>query len=719
MTRRANSSAPSYDSDASYSPEDDDVEDELFDRNGSDHSESETEATDVEDLSLDDEDGCDDIDVDDQVQFFGGNIHPPEYYRHAVESFNESAYETQDYSDGSLLLLDACEEQWRQYCKMLERDPQSCFESLSQSNALPLLYNFFDWSLNQKIGKDGRKRRGTRKSSSLGTYWKVFRLVHERATGNKLDPKLNRRMHKVLRDLAKKHGLSNEKRVNRCMTIEDLKKQIETTISTTEKSFKLGELRILAVLFLLLLAPAGARPTSILRMRFGDIRLVLARDPEGGPHNILIRFTLAFTKTYLGVKDAKTYPIPENLYDPSLLLSPHVFLLGILFRHRAFRATSLASPAQLANLDIHPQERELPLPLRDELKETHIFRRAVKNLTGFELSQDKPISYQMVAQWIRKVGEVLGLEYPTIPYNLRYNAANEFDRSADISEALRNLAMGHANSTPFQRHYLGREIGADTWAILRRQKPQQALIMQACSVGHSISKRRPTDLTPEQLVSVNNDALIKRLERDLRRHRQGSKKYMELRRELRNEKQRLKRQLKQKVRDEWTAEQAVDDIERQLRGVGFAKGAANATVSPQRPAQKRLMEALTVPLGNTLEGQYQRRDNAISAIMAYCVVEEGQTIQRHTPSVESRSTFISEPPVRSPQHMALMSVFVKNEKERPRRCFICVGKALTLAPDDVAVEGLFMGFICVISSMLKPMGLYFDSVALLLFNLFD
>jgi hypothetical protein len=47
------------------------------------------------------------------------------------------------------------------------------------------------------------------------------------------------------------------------MKIEDLKKQIETTISTTKKSLKLGELRVLAFLFLLLLAPAGARPTSI------------------------------------------------------------------------------------------------------------------------------------------------------------------------------------------------------------------------------------------------------------------------------------------------------------------------------------------------------------------------------------------------------------------------------------------------------------------------
>lgn len=88
------------------------------------------------------------------------------------------------------------------------------------------------------------------------------------------------------------------------MTIDNLEQQIETTLSTTKKSFKIGEMRILAVLFLLLLAPAGARPTSILRLRFGDLVIVLARDPEGGPHNILLKFTLAFTKTYLGEKDA-------------------------------------------------------------------------------------------------------------------------------------------------------------------------------------------------------------------------------------------------------------------------------------------------------------------------------------------------------------------------------------------------------------------------------
>lgn len=47
------------------------------------------------------------------------------------------------------------------------------------------------------------------------------------------------------------------------MTIKDLKLQINTTLRTTEKAFKLGKVRILAILFLLLLAPAGSRPVYL------------------------------------------------------------------------------------------------------------------------------------------------------------------------------------------------------------------------------------------------------------------------------------------------------------------------------------------------------------------------------------------------------------------------------------------------------------------------
>lgn len=117
------------------------------------------------------------------------------------------------------------------------------------------------------------------------------------------------------------------------------------------------------------------------------------------------------------------------IFDPSLLLSPHVFLLGVLFRHKAFRASHLTSPKQLDELDIHPGERELPLPLRSDLKEVCVFRRAVKTLTGYEMSATKTITKGMIASWIKRVGEIMGLQYETIPYSLRYNAANEFDQS--------------------------------------------------------------------------------------------------------------------------------------------------------------------------------------------------------------------------------------------------------------------------------------------------
>jgi len=49
-----------------------------------------------------------------------------------------------------------------------------------------LLRSFFDWLLNQKTGKGGRRMRGTKHKSSLGTYWKLYRLVYERATGDKI-----------------------------------------------------------------------------------------------------------------------------------------------------------------------------------------------------------------------------------------------------------------------------------------------------------------------------------------------------------------------------------------------------------------------------------------------------------------------------------------------------------------------------------------------------
>lgn len=269
---------------------------------------------------------------------------------------------------------------------------------------------------------------------------------------------------------------------------------------------------------------------------------------------------------------------------------------------------------------------------------------------------------------------------------------------ARVSEATRNLALDHGSSVPFQRNYLGRAIPLDLWGIMRGQNPQHALVKQSCTVGHSISKRRPTALTAEQAASITTHPDIRRLEKQLRGLSPRSKACKDTRRKIRNEKQRLKRALLQKNRDDWTEQQAVDDIERHLQGRDFPVVASENAALPQRPAQKRLLEALTAPGDGTLEDYYRRRCAAVDAIVAYCPVEEGRTPGRQT----TQGPLIpGTPPYNSGYHssskddrvsQAMLSVFVKSKKDRPKRCFLCIGAARSLGWNDPQLPQLLREF---------------------------
>jgi hypothetical protein len=149
----------------------------------------------------------------------------------------------------------------------------------------------------------------------------------------------------------------------------------------------------------------------------------------------------------------------------------------------------------------------------------------------------------------------------------------------------------------------------------------------------------------------------------------------------------------------------VVDIERQLAGQSFNeqteslsnKGSYSA--QRQHPAQKRLFEALTAPLTETLEGDHKRRNNAILVVMAYCPVQESPLprtrnqakVKKDSRPLMSKTTG-KEPEPNSHIDTAITSVFVKSRTERSRRCFLCVGQATTLQPPDPAILGLIKPF---------------------------
>ncbi|KID93994.1 C2H2 finger domain protein, partial [Metarhizium majus ARSEF 297] len=414
---------------------------------------------------------------------------------------------------------------------------------------------FFHWLFSQKTGTGERRLHGIGSSHTLKRYWKEFRLVYERETKKKIDPVLNRRMRRILRKLVIDHNLTGERRENRCMTIEDLERQAETTISTTKQRFHLGEHRIYALLFLLLIAASGSRPRALLFLRFGDLELSLVRDPLGGPHRILIRFRLRFTKTFLGEKETQVtnvLTLPETIFDSSLLLSPHTLLLGLLFHHKAFDAPTLTSPEHLSKLDIHPDEHELPLPLKQSMNNIFVFRSATKTgMNAYVLSTNEQITYNMISGWTKKLGELAGFGVVVILYTLRYNAGSEFDQCSNISDGLGNLMLQHANSRTFEKHYLGRVVPVDTMAVdLLRQR--ECLI----SKGNKSGKVRT------RLRKISED--------------------------IQSEKARLRRKRKDQVRKIWSREQAVTDIERQLAGKTFEEppiSPSDEALTAQRPAQ--------------------------------------------------------------------------------------------------------------------------------------
>lgn len=67
----------------------------------------------------------------------------------------------------------------------------------------------------------------------------------------------------------------------------------------------------------------------------------------------------------------KTFIVPEIMFDPSLLLSPHTFLLAILCRHRAFDPDYLNDqPHRIGELrPVQAGKNKQELPLKDGMQD--------------------------------------------------------------------------------------------------------------------------------------------------------------------------------------------------------------------------------------------------------------------------------------------------------------------------------------------------------------
>lgn len=93
--------------------------------------------------------------------------------------------------------------------------------------------------------------------------------------------------------------------------------------------------------------------------------------------------------TYFRIK----FVLLEIIFDPSLILSPHIFLLGLIFADRAFAAPNPKSAAQLSELDIRPSYQQLELLFKPSMLDVPVFRKSVKTKYSYEISPYEPLTY--------------------------------------------------------------------------------------------------------------------------------------------------------------------------------------------------------------------------------------------------------------------------------------------------------------------------------------
>lgn len=66
-----------------------------------------------------------------------------------------------------------------------------------ESVLVSTLENFLEWTICQRVGKNGRKKRGTKTSGALNTRWKNLQIVYKVAMKRKFEQQIYDEMQEV------------------------------------------------------------------------------------------------------------------------------------------------------------------------------------------------------------------------------------------------------------------------------------------------------------------------------------------------------------------------------------------------------------------------------------------------------------------------------------------------------------------------------------------
>ena len=285
-----------------------------------------------------------------------------------------------------------------------------------------------------------------------------IRLLRARCAGytSRLEVQVFTDHYQVRQRLAIAHNLRKDKKKKPVLYAEDDFELLKTLYTSTETIFPHERYRIQLALIMQFAGITGNRPSALLAVRYQHIKVTLLEDPDGGEQpRVLIEIVFNHTKGYLGEKDAYVFKfhitfavisrcvavankrgrngfgIPGVPNEPCLLLCPHITMLALLFADQALAASSLTSPEHLFRLRIALGQKQLPVPLKEEMAERPLFWRYKNAVRGVQISEEEALADTTLRRQMTALGSITGMELPTGPYTFRRGNGQALDNSSE------------------------------------------------------------------------------------------------------------------------------------------------------------------------------------------------------------------------------------------------------------------------------------------------
>ncbi len=105
-------------------------------------------------------------------------------------------------------------------------------------------------------------------------------------------------------------------------------------------------------------------------------------------------------------------------------------MLALIFADEAFAVPELTSTEQLFRLRIPPGQKQLELPLKEEVQEMPVFRRCKSTIHGVQISRAEALADSTLRPQMVDLGSATGMELQTGPYTFRRGNGEALDNSS-------------------------------------------------------------------------------------------------------------------------------------------------------------------------------------------------------------------------------------------------------------------------------------------------